>query len=244
VSNQLRDHAIRDSGHTETHSGGGANWLNRLRAGVLGADDGIVSTAGLVVGVAGATSNRNSILVAGLAGIVAGAMSMGAGEYVSVSSQRDTEQAALRQERLELEENPEGEMMELAALYVQRGLSPAVAKQVAAELHAHDALRAHAEVELGISPDDVASPWGAALTSFVAFVLGSILPVLAIVLTPTAWRVPVTFVAVIVALAATGSLSARIGGGSTRRAVGRLVAGGALAMLVTYGIGQLVGQAL
>jgi VIT1/CCC1 family predicted Fe2+/Mn2+ transporter len=242
VSNQVRTHAARDGGHDEEHSGTSANWLNRLRAAVLGADDGIVSTAGLVVGVAGATSSRATILTAGLAGVVAGAMSMGAGEYVSVSSQRDTEQAALRQERRELADNPDGERDELAQMYVDRGLSPATAAQVALELHANDPLRAHAEIELGISPDDVANPWGAAITSLIAFALGSILPLLAIVLTPTPWRVPVTFAAVLFALALTGSLSARFGGGSSGRAVTRLLVGGALAMIVTYGIGRLVGH--
>jgi vacuolar iron transporter family protein len=242
VSNRLRDHAARAGGHLEEHRGSGADWLNRLRAAVLGADDGIVSTAGLVVGVAGATANRGTILTAGLAGVVAGAMSMGAGEYVSVSSQRDTEQAALRQERHELARDPEGEESELAEMYVERGLTPALAARVARELHEHDPLRAHAEIELGISPDNVASPWGAAIVSLVAFALGSVLPLLSIVLTPTAWRVPVTFASVLVALALTGSLSARFGGGSPRRAVFRLIAGGALAMLVTYSVGQLVGR--
>jgi VIT1/CCC1 family predicted Fe2+/Mn2+ transporter len=244
MSNPLRDHAARDKGHEEEHSGTGADWLNRLRAGVLGADDGIVSTAGLVIGVAGATADRAAILTAGLAGVAAGAMSMAAGEYVSVASQRDTEQAALRQERRELAHNPEGERAELAQMYVDRGLAPELADEVSVQLTAHDALGAHAEIELGIRTEDIANPWTAAITSLVAFTLGSILPLLAISLPPAPWRVPVTFVAVLIALAVTGSLSARFGGGSTRRSVTRLVVGGALAMLVTYGIGKLVGQAL
>lgn len=244
MSNPLRDHAARDKGHVEEHAGTGADWLNRLRAAVLGADDGIVSTAGLVIGVAGATADRAAILTAGLAGVAAGAMSMAAGEYVSVASQRDTEQAALRQERRELAHNPEGERAELAQMYVQRGLTPELADEVSAQLTAHDALAAHAEVELGIRTDDIASPWTAAITSLVSFALGSILPILAITLTPTPWRVPVTFAAVLIALALTGSLSAHFGGGSHRRSVVRLVVGGALAMLVTYGIGKLIGQAL
>ena len=244
MSNPLRDHAARDKGHEEEHSGTGADWLNRLRAGVLGADDGIVSTAGLVIGVAGATADRAAILTAGLAGVAAGAMSMAAGEYVSVASQRDTEQAALRQERRELAHNPEGERAELAQMYVDRGLAPELADEVSAQLTAHDALGAHAEIELGIRTDDIANPWTAAITSLIAFTLGSILPLLAISLPPAPWRVPVTFVAVLIALAATGSLSARFGGGSTGRSVTRLVVGGALAMVVTYGIGKLVGQAL
>ena len=244
MSNPLRDHAARDKGHEEEHSGTGADWLNRLRAGVLGADDGIVSTAGLVIGVAGATADRAAILTAGLAGVAAGAMSMAAGEYVSVASQRDTEQAALRQERRELAHNPEGERAELAQMYVDRGLAPELADEVSAQLTAHDALGAHAEIELGIRTDDIANPWTAAITSLIAFTLGSILPLLAISLPPAPWRVPVTFVAVLIALAVTGSLSARFGGGSTGRSVTRLVVGGALAMLVTFGIGKLVGQAL
>jgi VIT1/CCC1 family predicted Fe2+/Mn2+ transporter len=244
MSNPLRDHAARDKGHEEEHSGTGADWLNRLRAAVLGADDGIVSTAGLVIGVAGATADRAAILTAGLAGVAAGAMSMAAGEYVSVASQRDTEQAALRQERRELAHNPEGERAELAAMYVDRGLTPELADEVSVQLTAHDALGAHAEIELGIRTDDIARPWTAAISSLVAFTLGSILPLLAISLPPTGWRVPVTFIAVLIALAVTGSLSARFGGGSTRRSVTRLVVGGALAMLVTYGIGKLVGQAI
>jgi VIT1/CCC1 family predicted Fe2+/Mn2+ transporter len=242
MSKQLRDHAARDA-HAEEHSSTGADWLNRLRAAVLGADDGIVSTAGLVIGVASATDNRTAILTAGLAGVAAGAMSMAAGEYVSVSSQRDTEQAALRQERRELAHNPEGERAELAQMYVDRGLSVPLAEQVAKELTAHDALRAHAEVELGITPDDVVSPWNAAITSMVAFLVGSLLP-LAAILTPSGWRIGLTFVAVLVALAITGSLSARLSGTHRGRAVVRLMAGGALAMVVTYAVGRLVGQAL
>ena len=242
MSKPLRDHAARDA-HAEEHASTGADWLNRLRASVLGADDGIVSTAGLVIGVASATGNRTAILTAGLAGVAAGAMSMAAGEYVSVSSQRDTEHAALRQERRELARNPEGEMAELAQMYVDRGLSRPVAEQVAKELTAHDALRAHAEVELGITPDDVVSPWNAAITSMLAFLVGSLLPLLAI-LTPAPWRIPLTFVAVLFALAVTGAVSARLGGSPRGRAVLRLVVGGALAMIVTYGIGRLVGNAL
>lgn len=244
MSNKLREHAQRDAGHVEEHSGTGADWLNRLRAAVLGADDGIVSTAGLVIGVAGATANRTAILTAGLAGLAAGAMSMAAGEYVSVASQRDTEQAALRQERRELASNPHGEQAELAAMYVERGLSAELAAKVAAELSQRDALRAHAEIELGISPDDVASPWSAAIASFLAFTLGAVLPLLAIVLAPARVRVPVTFVTVLIALALTGALSARLSGAPRGRSVGRLVVGGALAMALTYTVGRLVGHAI
>lgn len=226
-----------DEPHEQNH----AARLNWLRAGVLGANDGIVSTAGLVIGVAAATSDRAAILTAGLAGLAAGAMSMAAGEYVSVSTQRDTEQALLAKERRELREMPEEELAELAALYEQRGLSPALAQQVAVELTEHDALAAHAEVELGIDPEELTNPWHAAWASMAAFTVGALLPLLAILLPPTTARIPLTAVSVVVALAITGWVSARLGGAALRPAVVRNVAGGALAMAVTYGIGSLVG---
>jgi VIT1/CCC1 family predicted Fe2+/Mn2+ transporter len=226
-----------DEPHEQNH----AARLNWLRAGVLGANDGIVSTAGLVIGVAAATTNRTAILTAGLAGLAAGAMSMAAGEYVSVSTQRDTEQALLAKERRELEEMPEQELAELAALYEQRGLSPALAQQVAVELTAHDALAAHAEVELGIDPEELTNPWHAAWASMLAFTVGALLPLLAILLPPAGGRIPLTAGAVVVALAVTGWVSARMGGAPLRPAIVRNVGGGALAMAVTYGIGSLVG---
>ncbi|WP_408897115.1 VIT family protein [Nocardioides sp. R1-1] len=215
--------------------------LNWLRAGVLGANDGIVSTAGIVLGVAGATSDRSAIMVAGIAGLAAGAMSMAAGEYVSVSTQRDSEEALLAKERRELREDPEDELAELAGLYVDKGLDPDLALQVARQLTENDALAAHAEVELGIDPDDLTSPWNAALASMLSFTLGALLPLLTIVLVAADARVPVTVVAVVVALVLTGWLSARFGYGSPTRAVLRNVVGGLLAMAVTHGIGQLVG---
>jgi VIT1/CCC1 family predicted Fe2+/Mn2+ transporter len=225
----------------EPHEGSISGRLNWLRAGVLGANDGIVSTAGIVVGVAGATDDRHAILIAGIAGLFAGALSMGAGEYVSVSTQRDTERALLAKERRELSDEPEEELAELAYLYQQKGLSPDLAKEVAKELTAHDALAAHAEVELGIDPDELTNPWQAAFASMIAFAVGALLPLLTITLTSASSRLWVTVGSVAAALAITGWASARLGGADVRRAVLRNVGGGLLAMLVTYLIGQAVG---
>lgn len=224
----------------EPHRGGTSGLLNWLRAAVLGANDGIVSVAGLVMGVAGATSDRHTIFVAGLAGLIAGALSMAAGEYVSVSTQRDTEQALLAKERRELEEEPEEELAELAGLYFAKGLSEETARLVAVELTDHDALAAHADAELGIDPDALTNPWHAAWASMAAFTLGALLPMLMILL-PQNVRVPATAVSVAVALALTGFLSARFAGAILSRAITRNVAGGVLAMAVTYAIGYLVG---
>ncbi|XVU29700.1 VIT1/CCC1 transporter family protein [Actinoplanes sp. CA-054009] len=225
----------------EPHDAGLSGRLNWLRAGVLGANDGIVSTAGLVVGVAGATTSTGPLLTAGIAGLAAGAVSMALGEYVSVSSQRDTEKALLAKERAELADFPEQEFEELAALYEAKGLTPATARQVALELTENDAFAAHADVELHLDPDELTNPWQAAGASAIAFTSGALLPLAAILLPPPAARVPVTFVVVILALALTGWLSARLGGARRGRAILRLVVGGALAMAVTYGIGSLVG---
>ncbi|MDA2807378.1 VIT1/CCC1 transporter family protein [Nocardiopsis suaedae] len=217
--------------------------LNWLRAGVLGANDGIVSTAGLVVGVAGATASGTAILVAGVAGMFSGALSMAAGEYVSVSTQRDTERAALARERRELEEDPEAELEELAGMYRDRGLDADLARRVAEQLTARDALRAHAEVELRLDSDELTDPWQAALASFLSFVVGALVPLLLITLSPGGWRVPVTIAAVAGAVAVTGAVSARLGGAGPRRAALRSVVGGLLAMAVTFGIGTAVGGA-
>ncbi len=225
----------------EQHAEGTTSRLNWLRAGVLGANDGIVSTAGLVVGVAGATANRTTILTAGVAGLVAGALSMATGEYVSVSTQRDSELALLDQERRELEEMPEQELAELAGIYESKGLTPDLAHQVAVQLTEKDAFAAHVDAELGIDPDNLTNPWHAALASAIAFTVGALLPLLAIELPPASVRVPVTFVAVILALALTGWISARLGSAGLRKALVRNVVGGAIAMAVTYGIGVLVG---
>ncbi|NUR99353.1 MAG: VIT family protein, partial [Kribbellaceae bacterium] len=180
----------------EPHRAGLAGRLNWLRAGVLGANDGIVSTAGLVVGVAGATTSATAILTAGVAGLSAGAVSMALGEYVSVSSQRDTERALLAKERAELAAAPEAELAELTAIYVAKGLRPETAQLVAAELTERDPLVAHAEAELGISPDELTNPWHAAGASALAFTVGALLPLIAILLPGPGSRVPITFVVV------------------------------------------------
>ncbi|MFB6888011.1 VIT family protein [Kitasatospora sp. NPDC056327] len=225
----------------EPHEAGGLSTrLNWLRAGVLGANDGVVSTAGLVVGVAGARSTAQELLTAGLAGLLAGSLSMAAGEYVSVSTQRDSERAALAAERRELATAPEAELDELTGLYIGKGLSPQLARQVATELTAHDPLAAHAEAELGINPKELVNPWNAAGASLVAFTVGALLPLLAIVLPPADARVPVTVGSVLAALAVCGWGSARLGGAPVRPAVLRNVAGGALAMAVTYLAGSLL----
>jgi len=225
----------------EPHTDGLSGRLNWLRAGVLGANDGIVSTAGLVVGVAGATLSTGPIATAGVAGLVAGAVSMALGEYVSVSSQRDTERALLAKERSEIAEFPDQELDELTAMYAAKGLTMATARRVAEELTAKDAFAAHADVELRIDPDALTNPWHAAGASAIAFTAGSLLPLVAILLPPPNVRVAVTFVVVIIALAMTGAISAKLGSARVGRAVVRLVGGGALAMAVTFGIGQVVG---
>ncbi|MGW1495812.1 VIT1/CCC1 transporter family protein [Streptomyces sp. NPDC002402] len=232
---------MTDTPHEEAHGGALGARLNWLRAAVLGANDGIVSTAGIVVGVAGATDSRATLLTAGLTGLLAGSMSMAAGEYVSVSTQRDSEKAALAVERRELREQPEEELEELTGLLVARGLSQVVAREAAEQLTERDALRAHARVELGIDPDELANPWHAAGASFLAFTVGALLPLLAIVLPPSWLRLPVTVLSVLAALTLTGWWSARLGAASAGPAVLRNVGGGALAMAVTYGAGSVLG---
>jgi len=234
---------VTEPTHDEAHAGALGSRLNWLRAAVLGANDGIVSTAGLVVGVAGATTARATLLTAGLAGLLAGSMSMAAGEYVSVSTQRDSEKAALAMERRELREQPEAELEELTGLLEDRGLSREVAREAAVQLTARDALRAHARVELGIDPDALTNPWHAASASFLAFTVGALLPLLAIVLPPASLRLWVTVLSVLAALVFTGWTSARLGAAAPRRAVLRNVVGGALAMGVTYAAGTLLGAA-
>ena len=232
------------SHRTDPHQGSVHARLNWLRAGVLGANDGIVSVAALVVGVAAATSDVGAILIAGVASVVAGAVSMGLGEYVSVSSQRDTERALIEKERYELATMPTQELAELAELYRAKGLSPATAETVARELTAHDALAAHLEVELRLDQHDVVNPWHAAGASALSFVVGAVLPMLAILLPPPEWRIPTTFVAVVVALAITGWLSAWIGGSPAPRAVLRVTTGGALALAATWAVGAALGVAV
>ena len=218
--------------------------LNWLRAGVLGANDGIVSTAGLVFGVAGATTDSVALLIAGLAGMVAGALSMAGGEYVSVSSQRDSERAAIRQQQSELHADPDGKLRQLAGHYAQRGLSPQLSLQVARELSDHAALDAHAHVFLNLDAGEQVSPWIAARASLFAFLAGSVIPLVAIIATPRDIRLPLTVTAVLAALVVTGVVSARLGGAGPLRAVVRNVMVGTLAMGLTYLVGWFVGQQL
>lgn len=218
--------------------------LNWLRAGVLGANDGIVSTAGLVFGVAGATTDTVALLIAGLAGMVAGALSMAGGEYVSVSSQKDSELAALRQQEHELAADPHGKLNQLADHYAERGLSRDLAVRVATELSEHAALDAHAQVFLNLDADEQVSPWVAARASLVAFLAGSVIPLVVIVATPLAVRLPLTVAAVLGALLITGFVSARLGGAQPLRAMIRNVVVGSLAMSLTYLVGYVVGQQL
>jgi VIT1/CCC1 family predicted Fe2+/Mn2+ transporter len=225
----------------EAHTDGLASRLNWLRAGVLGANDGIVSTAGLVVGVAGATSNRSTILVAGLAGLVAGALSMAGGEYVSVSTQSDTERAALEREEWELANLPESELAELTEIYVRKGLTADLAADVARQLTEHDALAAHAEAELGLDASERTNPFHAAWSSMTAFSVGALLPLVAILLPPPSWRLLVTVLAVTAALVVTGLVSSRLGGAPRGPAVVRNVVVGLVAMAITFAVGSLFG---
>lgn len=218
--------------------------LNKLRAAVLGANDGVVSTASLIFGVAGATNDSKAILIAGLAGLFAGAFSMGVGEYVSVSTQRDTERAYIEKERKELRVDPKGEMAELAKLYKGKGLSPKTADLVAKELTAVDPVRAHLDAELNIDEEEIANPMHAAVASLLSFTAGALIPLLSAVFAPHEWRIQVTLVAVTLALILTGYYSATVGGASRRRAVTRVVVGGVAAMIITYFIGHLFGVAV
>lgn len=224
--------------HRENHFVDRIGWL---RAAVLGANDGIISTASLIVGVAAAAATQGDVLIAGIAGLVAGAMSMAAGEYVSVSSQSDTERADLARERKELSESPESELDELSEIYVKRGVEPAVARQVAQQLMAKDALTAHARDELGISEITAARPVQAALTSAATFSAGAAMPLLMVVVSPVNMLVPVVSVASLAFLAVLGAIGARAGGSNILRATMRVTFWGALAMALTAGIGKLFG---
>jgi VIT1/CCC1 family predicted Fe2+/Mn2+ transporter len=224
--------------HKERHRTERVGWL---RAAVLGANDGIVSTASLVVGVAAANASRGDILIAGVAGLVAGAMSMAAGEYVSVSSQADTEKADLDRERKELATERGSEEEELSEIYVKRGLEPALAIQVARQLMEHDALGAHARDELGISDLSMARPVQAALASATSFAVGAAMPLLSVLLMSTGWLIPVVVGTSIVFLALLGGFGAYIGGASVTKAAVRVTFWGALAMALTAGVGALFG---
>ncbi len=230
--------------HPEVQGEGLGNRLNWLRAGVLGANDGIVSVAGIVMGVAGATTDRSGVLIAGVAGLVAGAISMAAGEYVSVSTQRDAELALLEKEQDELRDMPAEEFEELKGLLHEKGLTPDLAREVATQLTERNALKAHAVLELGIDPDDITSPWSAAFASMVSFTVGALLPLLTIALLPDVLRIWGTVLAVVIALGLTGWTSARLGFARPAPAAIRNVAGGALAMGITYLIVMLLGTAV
>jgi vacuolar iron transporter family protein len=227
--------------HYERHFADRIGWL---RAAVLGADDGIVSTASLIVGVAAASTTRNPVLIAGVAGLVAGAMSMAAGEYVSVSSQADSEKADLERERKELETEDESERKELANIYEKRGLEPSLARQVADQLMKHDALGAHARDELGLSEIHSARPIQAALASAVMFALGAALPLLMVVISPASYMVPIVAGSSLIFLGIMGGLAAKAGGANVLVGAGRVTFWGALAMAATAGIGALVGTAV
>jgi vacuolar iron transporter family protein len=227
--------------HTENHLVSRVGWL---RAAVLGANDGIVSTASLIVGVAAADAAASNVLVAGVAGLVAGAMSMAAGEYVSVSSQSDTEQADLARERGELATQPDFERQELAEIYVKRGVEPTLALQVADQLMAKDALGAHARDELGISEVTTARPIQAALTSAAAFSVGAAMPLAMVLASPAAWLAATVSVASLLFLAVLGAIGAKAGGANVLRATVRVTFWGALAMALTAGIGAVVGTAI
>jgi VIT1/CCC1 family predicted Fe2+/Mn2+ transporter len=225
--------------HTERHRTDRIGWL---RAAVLGANDGIVSTASLVVGVAAASASQDSILVAGVAGLVAGAMSMAAGEYVSVHSQADTERADLSRERTELETDPAAERRELTAIYVGRGLEPGLAQQVAEQLMKHDALGAHARDELGITTMATARPGQAAFASAASFTVGALLPLAVTALAPAQGLIPWVSGTSLVFLALLGALAARVGGARLATGALRVTFWGALAMAVTAGVGTLFGS--
>ncbi|MGL3807129.1 VIT1/CCC1 transporter family protein [Paeniglutamicibacter sp. R2-26] len=225
----------------EPHDAGVAARLNWLRAGVLGANDGIVSVAAVVVGVAGASTATGPIVAAGAAAAIGGAISMALGEYVSVSSSADSQRALIEKERRELEEMPEAELEELTAIYRSKGLSEHTAAQVAKELTAHDALSAHLEAELHLDEDEVASPWHAAFASAIAFSIGAALPFATAVFLPGPLKIPVTFIAVLLALAVTGALGARLGGAPMLRPTLRVLVGGAAALGVTFAIGSWLG---
>ena len=218
--------------------------LNALRAAVLGANDGIVSVSSIILGVAGATDSRTAILAAGMAGLVAGALSMAVGEYVSVSSQRDSEESYIVREKRRLEQYPDDELRELAAAYVARGLSARTAHEVARELTAHDAVRAHLETELHINEEDLSSPVGAAISSLVAFTIGGAIPLVTVIMVNHSLRLVATVAAVLVALVITGYLSATAGKAPRPRAIIRNVLGGSAAMLITYAVGHLFGQVI
>ena len=227
--------------HYESQTNIGNKKLNWLRAAVLGANDGIVSTASIIVGVAAASNSTEFIIIAGIASIFAGALSMGVGEYVSVSTQKDAQKALLEKERFELENFPNEEFEELTAIYKNKGLSVETAQAVAKELTAHDAFAAHVDAELGIDPNDLTDPWHAAWASVFSFLCGGVIPLALVITSSASVRIVATFIGVLIALIITGWLSAYAGGANKTKAIIRVVTGGILAMLITFGIGKLFG---
>ena len=215
------------------------NQLNKLRAAVLGANDGIVSTAGLVLGVIGAAADKDAIMLAGFAGLVAGAISMAAGEFVSVSSQRDSEKAFL--EKAKNKHSKHSLLDEIIEIYTEKGISKETATQAAKELEENDTLMIELEKELGIDPDDLTNPWSAAIASAISFVVGAAIPLASIVLAPAEWQIPATVVAVLASLILAGVLSARAGEANKARAALRIVVWGVGAMAITYAIGHIIG---
>lgn len=227
-----------------TQSGRILSTLNWLRAGVLGANDGVVSTAAIIFGVAGASATRATIMLAGIAAVAAGALSMAAGEYVSVSTQRDLEIAELAREKADLERDPERELQLLARLFVQRGVETQLALEVSKQMSAKDALSVHARAELGIDPEAVTNPWAAAMASMISFIIGGLVPIAAMLLSPRPIEIWIAGVAVVVAVATTGVISAKVGRIPVLPSVVRNVAGGLLAMAVTFGVGRIAGTQL
>ncbi|MEI6850941.1 MAG: VIT family protein [Candidatus Saccharibacteria bacterium] len=213
-----------------------SNWL---RAAALGSNDGIISIAGLVIGVAGATQSKTAILTAGIAGIIAGAISLGAGEYVSVSTQRDMEQALLAREKVDLKNHPKEEFDDLVSAYEQDGLEPKIAKIVAAELTKVNAFATHADVDLHIDPNNLTNPWSSVFASSTSFAIGALIPLVVIMLSVDKYTIPVTFISVVIALTITGIISAKVSGANILKSTIRVVTGGALAMIITYAIGSL-----
>ena len=236
MTRRLPDHLA-----AERHLGSRAAWL---RAAVLGANDGLISTASLIVGVAAADNTRSAILVAGIAGLTAGALSMAAGEYVSVSSQLDTERADIARERRELATAPDAELAELTDIYERRGLSRALARQVAGQLSEHDPLAVHARDELGIDMTALARPVQASAVSALSFISGALLPVLIVALVPASVRMTVTIFATLSGLVLLGGVGAQLGGAPRGRAAVRVLVGGSLALLIALGIGRLTGAAV
>lgn len=234
----MSDHS---SDFFEPHATGVNSKLNWLRAGVLGANDGIVSVAGLLMGVAAAGAGSKELMTAGMAAVASGAVSMALGEYVSVSAQRDTEKQLVEKEKWELEQFPEHEHQELVGILQEKGMSPETAEKAATEMEAHDALAAHLDMELGMDAEELTNPWVAAGSSAVAFVVGAMIPFLCAIFAPLSARVLVILLGTLVALTVTGGLSAKFSDSSKSRSVMRLVSGGALALAVTYGIGWVFG---